>query len=216
MSQFSFEHQGQEIAADRAGSWQAVFRTQRNFGCETESFPVNRSADYRRYIFMFGDKGTRYDNVITRFRAALGNPLTRTIDFSSPQERACSAISARAWRASRLRCLRNNSPSFASLSLRLFPSAYWRRAARKSAALLRRRDDVSANSSKSFRVASSMVMVFMERDYINTPRSRSRFATPLDVITINLKTASTSIWRSAQRASPELIESQMKLVSHEF
>jgi hypothetical protein len=61
-----------------------------------------------------------------------------------------------------------------------------------------------------------MVMVFMERDYINTPRSRSRFATPLDVITINLKTASTSIWRSAQRASPELIESQMKLVSHEF
>jgi hypothetical protein len=47
-----------------------------------------------------------------------------------------------------------------------------------------------------------MVMVFMERDYINTPRSRSRFATPLDVITINLKTASTSIWRSAQRARP--------------
>jgi hypothetical protein len=47
-----------------------------------------------------------------------------------------------------------------------------------------------------------MAMVFMEGDYINTPRSSSRFATPLDAITINLKTASTSIWRSAQRARP--------------
>lgn len=163
MSQLSLEHQSEEVAAHRTGSWQAVFRTQLDFGREAEDFSIDRSKDYRRYIFMFGNKGTGDDNVITRFGAALGHPLAATIDFSSPHELACSAISARAWRASRLRCFRKMAPSLASVARRRSASAYCRSAMRTSAVRLRRRDDFSVSSSSSFAVASSMAIVFMRK-----------------------------------------------------
>jgi hypothetical protein len=120
MSQLTLEHQGEEIAADRAGAWQAVFRSQHDFGRESE-------------------------------------------DFLSPHKRACSAINARAWRARRLRCLRNTAPSLASRACLRTLSAYWRSAVRTSAARLRRRDDASVSASRSFAVASSIAIVFMRR-----------------------------------------------------
>jgi hypothetical protein len=118
MSQLTLEHQGEEIAADRAGAWQAVFRSQHDFGRESEDYP-------------------------------------------SSHKRACSAISARAWRARRLRWLRNTAPSLASRACLRTLSAYWRSAVRTSAARLRRRDDVSVSASRSFEVASSIAIVFM-------------------------------------------------------
>jgi hypothetical protein len=163
MSQLALEHQGEEIAADRAGAWQAVFRSQHDFSRESEDFPVHRGTDHSRYIFMFSDKSTGYDDVKTGLRAALGDPLAGAVDFPSPHKRACSAISARAWRARRLRCLRNTAPSFASLAcLRTLP-AYWRSAVRTSAARLRRRNDFTVSASRSFKVASSIAIVFIRR-----------------------------------------------------
>jgi len=161
MSQLALEHQSEEIAADSAGAWQAVFRSQHDFGRESEDFPVNRGADHSRHVFVFGDKSTGYYDVKTRLRSALGNPLARAVDFPSPHKRACSAISARASRARRLRCLRNTAPSLASLACLRTLSAYWRSAVRTSAARLRRRDDVSVSASRSFAVASSIAIVFM-------------------------------------------------------
>ena len=58
VSQFVFEHQAEEIAADRAGARQTVVGSQYDLRRESEDFAVNRSADYRRHIFMFGDEGT--------------------------------------------------------------------------------------------------------------------------------------------------------------
>jgi len=161
MSQLALEHQGEEIAADRAGAWQAVVRPQRNFSRESEDFPVNWRTDHGRHVSVFGDKSTGYDNIKTGLRAALGNPLAGTVDLPSPHKRACSAVSARAWRARRLRCLRNSAPSLASLACLRTLSAYWRSAVRTRAARLRRRDDASVSASRSFAVASSIAIVFM-------------------------------------------------------
>ena len=163
VSQFAFEHQGEEIAADRAGARQAVFRPKHDFGCEAENFPVNGGEDHSRYIFVFGNKSSGYDDVKAGLCSTLGNPLARSVDLASPHERACSEMSTRAWRVRRLRCFRKIAPSLVSVArLRSF-SAYWRRAARTSAVRLRRRDDVSVSLSKSFEVASSIAIVFIGR-----------------------------------------------------
>jgi hypothetical protein len=163
MSQLTLEHQRQEIAADRAGARQAVLRSQHDFGRESEDFPVNWGTDHGRDVIVFGDKSTGYYNVKTGLRSALWNPFTGSVDLASPHERACSDISTRAWRARCFRCFRKIVPSLASLARRRSLSAYWRRAVRTSAARLRRRDDVSVSSSKSFEVASSIAIRFMRR-----------------------------------------------------
>ncbi len=161
VSELTFEHQGEKIAADRACAWHAVFRPQYDFGRESEDLPINRSTDDSRHIFMFGDKCPRYYDVKTGFGAALRNSFACTVDFPAPHERACSEMSARAWRARRLRFLRNTAPSFESLSLRRSRAAYWRNAVRSNAARLFRRAEPWANSSSSFTVASSTAMVFI-------------------------------------------------------
>jgi hypothetical protein len=163
MSQLTLEHQGEEIATDCARAWQAVFLSRDHFGRESEDFPVNRSTDHSRHVFMFGDKCTGYDDVKTGLRAALGNPLAGAVDFPSPHKRACSAISARAWRARRLQCFRYTAPSLASLACLRTISAYWRSAVRTSAVRLLRRDDASVSASRSLAVASSIAIVFMRR-----------------------------------------------------
>jgi hypothetical protein len=157
------EHRCKKIAADGRGPWQPIFWSEHNLRCEPEDFPVNRCADHGRDIFMLCDKGAGYYDVNTRLCATLGNPLAGAIDFSSPHERAWPVISARAWRPRRLRCLRNTSPSLASVSRRRWVSAYWRTAVRTSAARLRRRDEASVSSSKSFEVASSIAILFIRR-----------------------------------------------------
>ena len=161
MSQLTLEHQGEEIAADRAGAWQAVFWSQDDFGRESEDFPINWGTDHSRHVFVFGDKSSGDYDVKTRLRATLGDALAGAVDFPSPHERACPAITARAWRARRLRCLRNTAPSLASRACLRTLSAYWRSAVRTSAARLRRRDDVSVSASRSFEVASSIAIVFI-------------------------------------------------------
>jgi hypothetical protein len=161
--ELALEHQRKKIAADGAGSRQSVFESEHDLRCKTEDFTVNRSADHGRYIFVFRDKGSRYDDVKPGFCSTLRNPFARSVDLASPHERACSVMSTRAWRASRLRCLRNTAPSLASVSRRRWVSAYWRKAVRTSAERLRRREEVSASSSKSFEVASSIAILFMER-----------------------------------------------------
>jgi hypothetical protein len=163
MCQLALEHQGEEIAADRAGARQAVFRSQHEFGRESEDFPVNWSTDHSRHVFLFSDKITGNDDIKTRLRTALGNALAGAVDSPSPHRRACSAISARAWCARSLRCLRNAAPSLASLACLRTLSAYWRSAVRTSAARLRRRGDVTVRASRSFAVASSIAIVFMGR-----------------------------------------------------
>ena len=154
MTQFIFEHQGEEIAADRAGTWQAVFRPQHDFSRESENFPVNGGTDHGRHIVVIGNKGSGYYDVKAGLRSTLGNPFARSINLASPHERACSEMSTRAWRARRLRCFRKIAPSLVSVARLRSRSTYWRNAARTSAARLRRRDDVSLNLSRSFEVAS--------------------------------------------------------------
>jgi len=161
MRQFRFEHQGKKIAADGAGAGQAVVRPQNNLGGEPENLALDRRTNNRRDIFMFGNKGARDDDVKTGFAAALGNALARTVDLSSSHERACSAISARVWRARRLRCFLKMTPSFASAALCRCLSAYWRTAVRTNAAWLRRGVDAWVNLSRSLRVDSSIAIVFM-------------------------------------------------------
>ena len=163
VSQLALEHQGEEIAADRAGAWQAVFRSQNDFGRQSEDFPVNRCTDHSRHVFVFGNESTGYYDVKPGLRAALGNSLAGAVDFPSPHKRDCSAINARPWRARRLRCLRNTAPSLASRACLRTLSAYWRSAVRTSAARLRRRDDVPVSASRSLAVASSIAIVFMDR-----------------------------------------------------
>ena len=163
MSQLTLEHQGEEIAADCAGAWRAVFRSLHDFGRESEDFPVNRGTDHSRHGFVFGDKRTRYDDVKTGLRAAFGNALAGAVDFPSPHRRACSAITVRAWCARSLRRLRNTAPSLPSRACRRTLSAYWRNAVRSSAARLRRRGDDSVSASRSFAVASSIAIVFIHR-----------------------------------------------------
>jgi hypothetical protein len=163
VSEFTLEHQCKKIAADSGGPWQSIFWSEHDLRCEAEDFPVNRGADHGRDIFVLRDKGSGYHDVKTGLCSALGNPFACAIDFSPSHERACSVMSTRACRARRLRCLRNTSPSLASVSRRRWVSAYWRNAARTSAARLRRRDDVSVSSSKSFEVASSIAILFIQR-----------------------------------------------------
>jgi hypothetical protein len=164
VSQFSFEHQCEEIAADRAGTWQAVFRPQNDFRREAKNFSVNGGTDHSRYIFMFGNKGSGYYDVKAGLRSTLGNPLACSVDLASPHERACSEMSTRACRARRLRCFRKIAPSLTSVARLRSRSTYWRRAARTSAVRLRcRRDDLSASLSRSFEVASSIAIFFMRR-----------------------------------------------------
>lgn len=161
MSELAFEHQGEEIATDRASARQAVVRSQHDFGCKPEDFPVNRRTDHSRHRFMFGNKSSGYDNVKAGLGSAFGNTLARSIDLASPHARACSAISARASRLRRLRCLRNMAPSLASLFRLRSLSAYWRSAVRTRAVRLLRLDELSASSSRSFKVASSMAIFFI-------------------------------------------------------
>lgn len=161
MSELAFEHQGEEIATDRASARQTVVRSQHDLGRKSEDFPVNRRIHHGRHRFMFGNKRSRYDNIKAWLGSAFGNPLARSVDLASPHERACSAISARAWRLRRLRCLRNMAPSLASLFRLRSLSAYWCSAVRTRAVRLLRLDELSANSSRSFEVASSMAIFFI-------------------------------------------------------
>ena len=69
MSQLTLEHQGEEIAADRAGAWQAVFWSQHDFGRESEDVPVNWGTYHSRHVFVFGDKSTGYYDVPASLRA---------------------------------------------------------------------------------------------------------------------------------------------------
>jgi hypothetical protein len=164
MSQFALKHQSEEIAADRAATREAVFQPQLDFGRESENLPVNGGTDHGRHIVVFGDKGSGYYDVKAGLRSALGNPLACPVDLASPHERACSEMSTRACRASRLRCFRNIAPSLASVARLRSRSTYWRRAARTIAVRLRRRrDDLSASSSRSFEVASSIAIFFMRQ-----------------------------------------------------
>ena len=163
VSQFTFKHQGEEIATDRTGSWQAVFRAQRDFSRESKNLPVNGGADHGRHIVVFGNKGSGYYDVKAGLPSTLGNSLARSVNLASPHERACSEMSTRACRARRLRCFRNIAPSLASVARLRSRSTYWRSAARTSAVRLRRRNDVSLSLSRSFEVASSIAIFFMRR-----------------------------------------------------
>jgi hypothetical protein len=163
VSELTLEHQCKKIAADGGSTWQSIFWPEHDLRCEAEDLSVNGCANHRRDVFVLCDKGSGYDDIKTGLCATLGNPFACAIDFSAPHERACSVMSTRAWRARRLRCLRNTSPSLASVARRRWVSAYWRSAVRTSAARLRRRDDVSVSSSKSFEVASSIAILFIRR-----------------------------------------------------
>ena len=163
VSEFALEHQCKKIATDSGGARQSIFWPEYDLRCEAEDFSVNGRANHGRDIFVLCDKGSRYYDVKTGLCATLGNTLACAIDFSAPHERACSVMSTRAWRARRLRCLRNTTPSLVSVSRRRWVFAYWRNAARTSAARLRRCDDVSVSASRSFEVASSIAIVFIHR-----------------------------------------------------
>ena len=163
MSELTLEHQCKKIAADGGGSWQSIFWPEHDLRRKTEDFSVNGGADHGRDIFVLRDKGSRYYDVKSWFRATLRYPLAGSINLFSPHERACSAMSERAWRVMRLRCLRNIAPSLDSVSRRRSRAAYWRNAARTRAERLRRRDDVSVSSSKSFEVASSIAILFIRQ-----------------------------------------------------
>ena len=162
VSQFSLEHQSRRVRngwRKRAANHLLVPISLR--WSEPEYCSVNWSADHRRHIIVFGNKGPGDDNVVSRFGPAFGDPLASSVNLPSPHDRACSAISARAWRASCLRCFRKITPSLASVARRRSAATYWRNAVRTSAVRLRRRDHFSVSSSRSFAVASSMAMVFM-------------------------------------------------------
>ena len=161
MSQLILEHQHKETAADGTSARQTVFRPQDHFGRESEYLSVNRSADHRRHIIVFSHKGTGNDNIVPRFGAALWNAFAGSVNFPPPHERACSAINARAWRASRLRCLRNRALSLASVFRWRSLSAYCRSAVRTRAVGLLRLDEASVSSSRSFEVASSIAISFI-------------------------------------------------------
>lgn len=161
VSELAFKHQREEIATDPASTRQAIFRSEHDLSCESENFSVNGRADHRRHVLMFCDKRSGYFNVKAGLSSTFGDSLARSINLASPHERACSAINARASRASRFRCLRNTAPSLDSLFRLHSLSAYWRSAARTTAVRLLRLDEVSASSSRSFEVASSIAILFI-------------------------------------------------------
>jgi hypothetical protein len=177
VSQLILEHQSEEIAADRANARQTILRTEHDFSRETKNFTIHGCTNYRGHVFVFSDKSPGNDNIITRFGAALRNPFTSSINLPSPHERACSEIRARAWRESRLRCLRKSLPSFASVRRRCSCSAYCLSAVRMSAARLWRREVALASSSKSFRVPSSIAMFFIDT-IISAVLRRAQDSTP--------------------------------------
>mgnify|MGYP007044106816 FL=1 len=161
VSELTLEQQRKKIAPDCTGAWQAVIQTQHDLRRQSQDFSVHWGADYRGDVFIMSHESSGHDHVIARFPATLGHPLAGMINLPASHERACSEMRARAWRASRRRCLRNTAPSFASVSRLRALSAYWRKAARTNAERLRRREDVSVSLSRSFRVASSMAIVFI-------------------------------------------------------
>jgi hypothetical protein len=112
---------------------------------------------------VFGNKGSGYHDIEARLGPTLGNSLARSVDLTSSHERACSEMSTRACRASRLRCFRKIAPSLISVARLRSRPAYSRSAARISAVrLCRRRGDFSDSSSKSFDVSSSMAIFFIQ------------------------------------------------------
>ena len=157
MAEPALEHQREKVTADCGGAWQAVFRPQHDLSREAQDFSVDRGADNRGHILMLGYEGPGHYDVEARFCAALGDPLAGAVDLASPHGRACSEMSTRTCRARRLRCFRNTSPSFASISRRRSRSANSRSAVRTSAERLRALGEASVNSSSSFKVASSTV-----------------------------------------------------------
>jgi len=161
VSELALEHQCKKIAAYSGSPWQSIFWSKHDLRCEAEDFSVNGGKNHGRDSFVLRDKGSGYYDVKTGLCSTLGDPFACAIDFPAPHERACSVMSTRTWRARRLRCLRNTSPSLASVSRRRWRSAYWRNAVRTSAARLWRRDDVSVSSSRSFEVASSIAIFFI-------------------------------------------------------
>jgi len=156
MSKLTFEHQGEKITADCGCARQAIFRPQHDLSCESQDFPINRRADHCRNILMLGHEGSGHYDVKSRFPATLGDSLARAVNLASPHGRACSETSTRICRARRLRCFRNTSPSFASISRRRSRSANSRSAVRTRAERLRCRWEASVKSSRSFKVPSSM------------------------------------------------------------
>jgi hypothetical protein len=103
VSQLAFKHQREKVAADRAGPWQAIFRPENNFCAETENFPVNWGTNHSRHSFVFGNKGSGYDDVKTGLCSTFGNPLARSVDL-----------------ASRTRLLRDQCAGFAREALAMF------------------------------------------------------------------------------------------------
>ena len=161
VAELTLEHQREKITADCGRAWETIFWPQHDLSCEPEDFPVDWGADHRRHILMLGHKGSGHYDVKARLSAPLGDPLARAIDLASSHGRACSEINMRACRARRLRCFRNTSLSFASIARRRSRSANSRSAARTSADRLRGRGEPSVNSSRSFKVASSIVMAIV-------------------------------------------------------
>ena len=157
MGELTLEHQSEKIAADCGHARQAVFRPEHDLSCESQDLTINRRTDDSRNILVFSDEGSGHYDVKARLCPTFGDSLARPVDLATPHERACSEISTRACRASRLRCFRNTSLSFASISRRCCRSANSRSAARTRADRLRSRGEVFANSSNSFKVVSSMV-----------------------------------------------------------
>ena len=156
VGELTLEHQREKITADCRCAWQTIFWPQHDLGCESEDFPINRGTDHRGDILMLSHKGSGHDDVKSRLPAAFGDPLTCAVDLASPHDRPCSEMSMRAWRSRRLRCFRNTSPSFASSSRRRSRSANSRSALRTSADRLRTCEEAPVNSSRSFKVASSI------------------------------------------------------------
>jgi len=156
-SEFTLEHQSEKITADCGSARQPIFWPQHDLSCESQDFPVDWGADHCRHIPMLSHKGSGHYDVKSRFSATLGNLLSRTVDLASSHGRACSEISMRACRARRLPCFRNTSLSLASIARRRSRSANSRSAVRTSADRLRSRGEPSVNSSRSFKVASSIV-----------------------------------------------------------
>jgi hypothetical protein len=193
MGELTLEHQREKITADCRGARQAVFWTQHDLRCKSQDFPIDRGADDRGDIFMLGDERSRDHDVKAWLSAAFGDALAGTVDLAPPQERACSAMSARAWRARRLRCLRRTALSIASTSRRRSRSANSRSAVRTSADRLRR-EVPPVNSFSSFNVSSSIVtaivfiLAILSTNCADLNIAQAHQPTTLE-FAINLKTA---------------------------
>jgi hypothetical protein len=156
MSKLTLEHQGQKIAADCTNARQALLWSQHDLRSESQYLTIHRSANHSRDIFVFGDERSGNDHVKAGFPASFGDSLARAVDLTSPHGRACSDISKRAWRARRLRCLRNIALSFASISRRTWASRNSRNALRTTAERLLGERPCDS-SSNIFNVLSSIV-----------------------------------------------------------